>query len=218
VDLYLIHWPVSWTNEQTDFDNLRQEALFPFTGQGGTRQNPVSLTDTWAAMERLVDAGLAKAIGLCNCTVEQLRSVLAVARVKPAAHQVECHPALPQRELKAAHAEHGIVLQAYCPLGIGMGSDTTNSLLKNPKVEEIAKQHHMTAAELLLRWNITEGNVTLSKSVTPERIVANAATASEPLPEAAMKALNEFGEKNPLRVGNPKMMHETERPFFAAPA
>jgi diketogulonate reductase-like aldo/keto reductase len=99
-----------------------------------------------------------------------------------------------------------------------MGSDTTNSLLKNPKVEEIAKQHNMTAAELLLRWNLTEGNVTLSKSVTPERIVANAATASEPLPEAAMKALNEFGEQNPRRVCNPKMMHETERLFFAESA
>jgi diketogulonate reductase-like aldo/keto reductase len=206
LDLYLIHWPHSFANDVAkDFDDLRDEVLFPKgnDGESWLKQRPVPLTDTWRAMEDLVDAQICRAIGVSNFHVDQLQNITNTARIMPAAHQVECHPCLPQRELKAEHAKFRIVTEAYCPLGIGEG-DISKSLLQHPTVTSIAKQHNMSPAELLLRWNLTEGNVTLSKSVHNNRIVENAATSSEPLPDEAMKALNEFGEKNPLRVCNPK--------------
>lgn len=206
LDLYLIHWPHSFVNNQKDFDDVTPETLFPKgnPGENWLKQRPIPLTDTWRAMEELVDAQLCRSIGVSNFRLKQLQEVVNTARIKPAAHQIECHPCLPQHELRTEGKKYGIITQAYCPLGVGE-TDINKSLLKHPEVAKIASKFSLTPAQLLLRWNVTEGNVVLSKSVTPERIAENAATTTEPLPDAAMKAINEFGASHPLRVCNPKI-------------
>lgn len=212
IDLYLVHWPSSIRNDAKCFDAVRSQ-LLPFGADGKLPIVDIPLTETWKAMEALVDAKLCVSIGVSNCSPAQLQAVLAAARIRPAAHQIECHPALPQTELRQLHAEHGIVTQAYCPLGIGM-EDVSKSLLKHPRVEAIAAEAGMPAASMLLRWNITVGNVTLSKSVTPERIAENAATPVAPLPPTVMQQLNEFGAANPLRTCNPNFITADGAPFF----
>jgi len=208
LDLYIMHYPTSWANRQTDIDDITDATMMPKNEQGGSHQNPVPILDTYKAMEALVDAKLVDSLGISNVSLEEAKEVLAGCRIKPAAIQVECHPCLPQTELKALCVEHGIVLQAYCPLGIGM-QDASKSLLQHPFFVDVAKDAGMTAAELLLRWNLTKGNVTLSKSITPERIAQNAATPAEPLSAALVATLDEFGAKHPLRVWNPTWFFET---------
>jgi len=213
LDLYIMHYPTSWVNRQKDIDDITDETMMPKNDEGGTHQTGVPLLDTYRAMERLVDAKLVDAIGISNVTLEQATEIVKGARILPVAIQVECHPCLPQTELKALCTAHGIVLQAYCPLGIGM-QDASKSLLQHPRVAEIAKAAGLQPAELLLRWNITKGNVTLSKSVTPERIAQNAATPAEPLAAEAVAALDEFGAANPLRVCNPDFFFEEKGAIF----
>ena len=100
----------------------------PFAFQPGDEQDPrdehgrviydlgVTLVETWRALERLVDDGHCKSIGLSDITLEKLREIVAVARIKPAIVQVESHPYLPEWELLDFCREHGIVLQAFAAL------------------------------------------------------------------------------------------------------
>jgi diketogulonate reductase-like aldo/keto reductase len=220
IDLYLIHWPAAWSCEQQagDHANIGDAIVFPRNDKGGCHTTNASLIETYKAMEPLVAAGLTRGIGISNTSLEQSKEVFAAAAVKPIAIQVECHPCLPQAALREFCAANGIALQAYCPLGIGM-LDSSKSLLQHPSIAKVAEVNSMTAAELLLRWNVTKGNVTLSKSVTPERIAQNAATPTEPLSADLMAALDEFGAANPLRVCNPDFFYaEGPKPFFGADA
>jgi 2,5-diketo-D-gluconate reductase A len=82
-------------------------------------------------------------------------------------NQVELHPYLRQAELRAYHAEHGIVTEVWSPLGQG------GALLSDPVIESIAAAHARTPAQAVLRWHLQLGNVTMPKSVTPERIREN---------------------------------------------
>jgi diketogulonate reductase-like aldo/keto reductase len=199
VDLYLMHFPVGFKNEQRDFDDLDEETLFPKSDKGGCKAYNVPVIETWSAMEKLVDEGLARHIGVCNFSAIEMDRLLHQCRIKPVLNQVELHPCLPQDELSIAHAKHRIVTQAFSPLGIGMG-DAEQSLLKHPIVAEIAERFKMQPAELLLRWNLSKGHAVLTKSESPEHIRESAILSSEMLPVEAINALDEFGAKNPLRT------------------
>jgi diketogulonate reductase-like aldo/keto reductase len=140
VDLYLIHWPVPEGNRYLD---------------------------TWRAFEKIYADGRAKAIGVSNFPVAQLRQVLDEGTVVPAVNQIELHPNLQQAELRAFHAEHGIATEAWSPLGQG------KDLLDDPEVAALAAKHGVTPAQVVLRWHLQLGNVVIPKSVTPSRIREN---------------------------------------------
>jgi diketogulonate reductase-like aldo/keto reductase len=140
VDLYLIHWPVP------------SRGLY---------------LDTWRAFEKLYADGRTKAIGVSNFPVAQLQEVLDEGSVVPAVNQIELHPNLPQAELRAFHAAHGIATEAWSPLGSGRG------LLEDPALAALATKHGKTPAQVVLRWHIQIGNVVIPKSVTPSRIAEN---------------------------------------------
>ncbi|MFC8831215.1 aldo/keto reductase [Streptomyces sp. NPDC057137] len=140
VDLYLIHWPRA----------VRDDYL-----------------TIWRAFEEIAESGRARAIGVSNFHPPQLRRVLAETSVVPAVNQVELHPQFQQAEVRALHAEHGIVTEAWSPLGSGKG------LLEVPTVLAIARKHGRTAAQTVLRWHLQLGNVAIPKSVTPSRIKEN---------------------------------------------
>lgn len=224
VDLYLIHWPVAWKHTPGADEN-DGKAFIPRNEKGGCCVVDVPLEATWAAMEALVDAGLAKAIGISNYSIEQTRATVAAAKKhRPVTNQVEVHPLLPQRELQAACRELGIVLTAYCPLAIGM-SPAETGLHADPALVAIAEETKgeadeaarcESAAELLLRWNLQQGNVVLTKSVTPERIAANAATRLGQLSDATLAKIDAFAAaKGTRRVCNPDFFTaEPNTPFF----
>ena len=107
----------------------------------------VSYQETWHALEELVDAGLVKAIGVSNLTAGLLHDVLTYARIKPAVNQVELHPLLHQSALLAFCKHHGIVVQAYSPLGSAdFKKPEDPSVLALPELAAIAAKHSKTRA------------------------------------------------------------------------
>jgi diketogulonate reductase-like aldo/keto reductase len=153
LDLYLMHWPVS-QDPATKVNRI----------------DPESIKVAWQEMEKLVDAGKVKSIGVSNFNVNRLKELLQYARIKPAVNQVELHPYLPQQELLDFCTQHGIHLTAYSPLGSTPGPDT---ILNDSVVSEIAQKHGKTNAQVLISWAIQRGTSVIPKSVTPERIRSN---------------------------------------------
>lgn len=143
--------------------------------------------------------------------------VLAACSITPALNQVELHPQLQQGALRAACGTHGIVVEAYSPLGaIGeiqrTGEITGRAvpLFEQPAVKAIALRAgeilgtDVSAAELLLRWSLQKGNVVVTKSSNRERIAAAAKLPPGDLPMEAVLALDRWGDEHPLRMLNPK--------------
>ena len=144
-----------------------------------------TLMHTWRAMEELVDRGLCKAIGLSDVTLEKLRDVVAVARIKPAVVQVESHPYLPEWELLDFCREHGIVLLAFAALGHGISP----RMLDDPVITALAKRVHRTPAQVALAWAVQRGTAFLTTSTRPDRIQENFEISR--LPEDAMREMRE---------------------------
>ncbi|GAB3875696.1 aldo/keto reductase [Terrabacter terrigena] len=140
LDLYLIHWPAP----QQD-----------------------SYVDAWRAMLELQEHGRVRSVGVCNFQPAHLQRLLDETGVLPSVNQIELSPYLQQEELRAFHAEHGIVTEAWSPLAARAG------LLEDPVVTGLATKHGVTPGQVALRWHLEIGNVVLTRSVTPERIDAN---------------------------------------------
>src|SRR5271156_2539853 len=140
VDCYLIHTPFAFQpgDEQDPRDDRGQVIYDP----------GVTLIETWQALERLVDDGHCKAIGLSDVTLEKVREVVEAARIKPAVVQVESHPYLPEWELLDFCREHGIVLLAFAALGHGMDP----KVLNDPVITSIAQRVRKTPAQVTLAW------------------------------------------------------------------
>jgi 2,5-diketo-D-gluconate reductase A len=123
--------------------------------------------DTWRAFEKLQADGRVRSIGVSNFQIEHLERLAAETGVVPAVNQVELHPQFPQAELRAFHAEHGILTEAWSPLARG------GSVLTDPLITAIAERVGKSPAQVILRWHIELGNVVIPKSVTPARIREN---------------------------------------------
>ncbi len=174
LDLYLIHWGVAAQARPTDPSAPVLDELID--AQGYLQTAPVSMRDTWEAMESLVDAGLVRAIGVSNFTGLLLQDMLAYARIKPAVNQIELHAYNQQPRLVEFCQHHGIVATAYSPLGsIGKVTSEGNQplLIKDPSVLALATAHNKTPAQILLRWGIQRGTVVIPKSTSPEHIDGN---------------------------------------------
>lgn len=146
LDLYLIHWPAN-------------------TMQFGDKADAIN-TDTWRAMERLVDEKVVRSIGLSNFYPNHMAAVLASANIVPAVDQIEFHPGLLQEETLAACNANGILVEAWSPLGRG-------NLLNDPLVCDIASRLGKSPSQVILRWVIQRGVLPLVKSVHADRIREN---------------------------------------------
>jgi diketogulonate reductase-like aldo/keto reductase len=134
--------------------------------------------DAFRALEQLLADGKVRAIGVSNFLPEHLTRLLAETSVVPAVNQVEVHPYFRQSEVLAADAEHGILSQAWSPLGgitfyPGWGGEDRRSTLQDPTIREIAAAHDKTPAQVMLRWHLQQGRQVIPKSVTPSRIREN---------------------------------------------
>jgi diketogulonate reductase-like aldo/keto reductase len=177
VDCYLIHTPFAF--RPGDEQDPRDESGQVIYDRG------VTLIETWQAMERLVDGGHCKAIGLSDVTLEKVREVVAAARIKPAVVQVESHPYLPEWELLDFCREHGIVLLAFAALGHG----STPRVLDDPVITGIAQRVHKTPAQVALAWAVQRGTAFLTTSTRPGYIRENFDISA--LPEDAMREIRE---------------------------
>jgi diketogulonate reductase-like aldo/keto reductase len=177
VDCYLVHTPFAFRpGDDQDPRDERGQVIYD-TG--------VTLADTWGALERLVDEGQCKSIGLSDITLEKLQEIVAVARIKPAVVQVESHPYLPEWSLLDFCREHGIVLQAFAALGHAMEP----RILDDPVIKAIAQRVHKTPAQVLLAWAVQRGTSFLTTSTIPSRIHENFDISA--LPEDAMQEIRE---------------------------
>jgi diketogulonate reductase-like aldo/keto reductase len=177
VDLYLIHTPFAF--QPGDEQDPRDASGSVIYDKG------VTLLDTWGALERLVDEGRCKAIGLSDVNLGQTREIFEAARIKPAVVHVESHPYLPQWELLEYCKKNGIVLQAFAALG----HNSEPSLLKDPVITAIARRVNKSPAQVLLAWAIQRGTALLTTSTTASRIKENFEISA--LPEEAVREISE---------------------------
>ena len=131
--------------------------------------------EAYRALETLLADGKVRAIGVSNFMVEHLSTLLERATVVPAVNQIECHPYFQQRDVQNLNAEHGILTQAWSPIG-GItfyrdGSD--GSTLDDPVIGDIARAHAKTPAQVMLRWGLQHGRSVIPKSTKPGRIAEN---------------------------------------------
>lgn len=166
LDLYLIHWP-----------------------------NPAAglWQDSWRALERLLDEGRVRAIGVSNFLVEHLQELTSFATHVPAVNQIEVHPAFQQRDVAAECARLGVVVEAYSPLGQGAALD-------DPVVTGIAEGHGITPAQVVLAWHVQQGRVVIPKTTSRERMVANADIAEVRLTDEEVAAVDAL--ESCRRLGN----------------
>ena len=131
--------------------------------------------DAYKALETLLADGKVRAIGVSNFMPAHLNRLLEATGVVPAVNQIEVHPYFQQPELLAANAEHGIVSQAWSPIGgITFYRDGSHgSTLDDPTITAIARAHGKSAAQVMLRWHLQHGRQVIPKSVTPTRIAEN---------------------------------------------
>jgi diketogulonate reductase-like aldo/keto reductase len=145
----------------------------------------VTLVETWGALERLVDSGRCKSIGLSDVNLEKLKEIVAAARIMPAVVQVESHPYLPEWELLDFCKEHGIVLLAFAALGHA----SEPKVLDDPVITAIARRVSKTPAQVALAWAVQRGTAFLTTSTKPDRIRENFDIST--LPEDAFREIRE---------------------------
>lgn len=130
--------------------------------------------DAYRALEKLLADGRVRAIGVSNFMPEHLDALLKQATVLPSVNQVEVHPYFTQPAVRAADAEHGILTQAWSPIGgITSYRGTRTSTFDDPQIGQIAEAHGKTPAQVVIRWHLQEGRSAIPKSVRPERIFEN---------------------------------------------
>ena len=131
--------------------------------------------DAYRALETLLGDGKVRAIGVSNFMVEPLTTLLERTTVVPAVNQIEVHPYFQQRQVQAFGAEHGILTQAWSPIGgITFYRDGQHSsTLEDPVIGDIAKAHGKTPAQVMLRWHLQRGRSVIPKSTKPRRIAEN---------------------------------------------
>jgi diketogulonate reductase-like aldo/keto reductase len=161
VDLYLIHWPVQGISNSTDI---------------------------WRAMVHLLKEGKARAIGVSNYTIDDLKEILQDSDVVPAVNQVEFHPFLYQKDLLSFCKKNGIQLEAYSPL-------TRGKRLNHPSIKNIAKKYqNKTPAQILIRWSLQHNLVVIPKSIHEDRILENSQVFDFELTAEDMKILDSLNE------------------------
>ncbi|KRN99384.1 aldo/keto reductase [Companilactobacillus kimchiensis] len=139
--------------------------------------------DTWRALETIYKSGKARAIGVSNFNIERLQDILKHGSIKPAVNQMEFHPLCQEVDIKNFCDEHDIYLEAWSPLGGG-------SVLKDPRLQQIADKYNKSVAQVILRWDLQRGIITIPKSVHEERIVQNADVYDFELNEDDIEEIN----------------------------
>ncbi|MFE9773177.1 aldo/keto reductase [Streptomyces sp. NPDC005931] len=172
VDLYLIHWPLPRLDRYVD---------------------------SWKAMIALRAEGLVRSIGVSNFTPAHIERLAKETGVLPSVNQVELHPFFPQEELRAFHADKGVLTESWSPLGRG------TRLLDDLAVAAVAEAHGVTPAQAVLRWHIQLGALPVPKSADPGRQRANLDVFGFELDAAQMRTMTDRAHR---RIGGDPATHE----------
>jgi alcohol dehydrogenase (NADP+) len=184
LDLYLIHWPVA----------LKHGTELPRGPADFIPLSELPLESTWAAMLKVSEEGLARAVGVSNFSRTKIEQVMDATGETPAVNQIELHPYLQQNDLVKACKDLGVVVTAYSPLGSPdsaemLGRDDDVLLLEHPTIIDIADAHGATPGQVLIAWALARGTAVIPKSVRPERIAENWAAREVELTAEDMAAI-----------------------------
>lgn len=201
LDLYLMHWPHAFQGGGP---------LIPKDDAGNVLYDlETHFTETYAAMEELVDAGLVKSIGISNFNASQVKEICAMCRIRPVLNQVERHPYFDQNQLLEACAAEGIKLTAYCPLGSADNpgrKPTDPVLLEDKTLASIGEKYGKSAAQVAIRWQIQCDVSVVPKSVNPARIAQNLDVLDFELSKEDMEAIK--GINRNWRCNEPAMVKD----------
>jgi len=170
-DCYALHWPEAWAyrgplRRLAEKPVAEQERLTFPKADGERATADLSLAESWRNLEAAHDRGLARTLGLCNVSRDQLAAVLEAGSVRPALVQVERHPYRPRTDLVEFCHERGIRVVAHSPL-------SAPGLLDEPVLADIAAERDLSPAAVVVAWNATGGVVPIPSSTNPEHVVAN---------------------------------------------
>ncbi|MFZ0529819.1 MAG: aldo/keto reductase [Propionicimonas sp.] len=187
LDAVFIHWPFPNTHERFAAPDARNPSSRPYVH--------AEYLAMYHALEDLVDAGLIRHLGVSNVTIPKLRLILRDARIPPALHEMELHPAFQQGELYQFSKDHGMVVIGYSPMGSPrrperdrFDGDVTD--LEHPVVVRIAEELGVHPAEVCLKWAAQRGHVAIPFSVKPAQILSNLRCVTErPLTPEMLNAL-----------------------------
>ena len=155
IDLYLMHWPAPARDRYVD---------------------------SWKAMVRLQAEGRVRSIGVSNFLPEHLDRIIGETGVTPVLNQIELHPRFQQRDLRAYHADHGIWIESWSPLG-------QSTILNDPVIAGITRKHGRTPAQIVIRWHLDQGIITIPKASDRGHMVDNLAVGGFALDAGDMAAI-----------------------------
>ncbi|WKV12254.1 aldo/keto reductase [Marivirga harenae] len=186
LDLYLMHWSVA----------LKPESQFPKTGDDFLGQDNAPIQKTWMAMEKLVDKGMTKHIGVANFNINNLEKIRKNATIKPEMNQVELHPNLVQDELVKFSKKHDILVTAYSPLGSKdrasqMKKEDEPDLFELPIIKDLATKYGKTPAQILIAYGLNRGISVIPKSTNAGRIKQNLEADGIQLTQDEVQAINQ---------------------------
>ncbi|KAI9731655.1 MAG: hypothetical protein M1818_007785 [Claussenomyces sp. TS43310] len=194
VDLYLMHWPSAFKSGPELIPKI----------DGKMQTADISYIDTWKAMEKLLQTGKTKAIGISNFSRAELEKLLQETSVVPAAHQIELHPWLQQKDFVEFNKSKGIHITQYSPFGnqndVYDAGKKIGKLINDPVLVEIGKKYNKTGSQVALAWGVALGHSVIPKSKTPSRIAQNLA-ADFQLEAEDLKKIDRLDKK--LRFNDP---------------
>ena len=199
LDMYYVHWPFpNYHAPGCDVDSRNPDSK-PFAVE--------RFMKTWRQMERLVDMGLTKHIGMSNMTIPKLEAVLPLCRIKPAAIEMELHPCFQQPELFAYCKEKGIEPVGFCPIGSPARPERDKTPeditdIELPEMKAIAEAHGVHPAVICIKWAVQRGQAPIPFSTKEKNYVKNLQCVTEdPLTEEEMKTIEGLDKNNRLIKG-----------------
>ena len=198
-DLYLVHFPIAL--KYVDFnDRYPPEWIFnPGDEYPAMEPDAVPLSETWTAMEGLVENQLARKIGVCNYSAVLLHDLMSYARIKPAMLQIESHPYLTQEALIRTAQAYNIAVTAFSPLGalsyVSIDMATAgDSVLSEPVVIKAAERAGATPAQVVLRWGVQRGTAVIPKTSKAERLMENLSLSNFSLTDDEMASISSLNQ------------------------
>ncbi|OMJ25642.1 4-dihydromethyl-trisporate dehydrogenase [Smittium culicis] len=218
LDLYLIHAPIAL--KHVSFEERYPPSHYYDTAKKIIVVDQVPLHETWAAMEQLVHSGLARNIGISNINASLLMDLLSYAKIKPSVLQMELHPYLTRKKLVNYAKSKDIAITAYSSFGDtsyhSMGVFDKSSgfvpLLENRTILDIAKNHSVTAAQVLIRWAVQQNIAVIPKSTNAERMSLNMQVYNFVLGDEEIKSIDDLNKD--MRFVDPDFYLEGY-PFYA---
>ncbi|XP_038683756.1 NADPH-dependent aldo-keto reductase, chloroplastic [Tripterygium wilfordii] len=200
VDMYLVHWPV----------RLKPGASCAIPSEDEFEQI-LNMEETWEGMEKCLEMGMCRSIGVSNFSSTKIQQLLDYASVPPAVNQVEMHPMWKQDKLRSFCADNGIHVSAYSPLGGPGNAWGSTAVVEHPVIQSIAFKHNATPAQVALKWGLSKGSSLIVKSFNQDRMKENKAADRLKLGRDDIRAIDELEERKIMRGDH--LINETTSPY-----